>query len=441
MINKIQSFLIFLIIILPISLISGPAIPDLTITFSGLFFLILIIYKKDLRILTENKFFIISSFFWIYLLLISTNAENRYLSFRDALIFIRILFIPILILYIASLDRKYIEKIIMVIFASVIFVSIDSFYQYMNYQPEYGFRADLLGFKSDWYGRLTGPFGDELIPGAYLSKLSLLGLIFIFMKVKNILKLNIYSISYLSIVGLIIFASGERMALATYLMSLIFLIIFYKGKRLIFLFSFLLTIALSFIAKNNHPYYNDYKILESTPYHLGLKIEKNFKCKKNTNLQCQKIINLQPEFKEVILNFDKSAYGEIYKLASKMFKDHKYFGIGLNNFTYLCNNDFRYKNRMQNYSCVSHPHNIYLQWLVEAGIFGLIFFIIYLLSISISIYKRNYNEFSLISLATLLILFWPIMSTGSLLKNWNGVSTFFIIGICLSLSRLYKKIN
>ena len=44
-----------------------------------------------------------------------------------------------------------------------------------------GFGKDLLGFKSDWYGRLTGPFGDELVPGAYISKFGLLGyLYFIF---------------------------------------------------------------------------------------------------------------------------------------------------------------------------------------------------------------------------------------------------------------------
>ena len=32
------------------------------------------------------------------------------------------------------------------------------------------YKKDIFGFRTDWYGRLTGPFGDELIPGAYLSK-------------------------------------------------------------------------------------------------------------------------------------------------------------------------------------------------------------------------------------------------------------------------------
>ena len=152
-------------------------------------------------------------------------------------------------------------------------------------------------------------------------------------------------------------------------------------------------------------------------------------------------IELQPEFLQVIKNFSSSAYGEIYALGIAMYNDHKLVGVGLNNFTYLCNNDERYKNIIKNYVCVSHPHNIYLQWLVESGVLGLIFFILYLSSLFYFILIKKINEYSLLSFATLLVLFWPIMSTGSLLKNWNGVSTFYIIGICITLTKLKKKIN
>ena len=58
-------------------------------------------------------------------------------------------------------------------------VSIDTLYQFINYTSKDGFGEDLLGFKSNWYGRLTGPFGDELIPGSYLSKFGLFGFVFL----------------------------------------------------------------------------------------------------------------------------------------------------------------------------------------------------------------------------------------------------------------------
>jgi hypothetical protein len=77
--------------------------------------------------------------------------------------------------------------------------------------------------------------------------------------------------------------------------------------------------------------------------------------------------------------------------------------------------------------------------MIEAGIFGLIFFLAYLYFVINYIFANNFNKYSLISFSTLLILFWPIMSTGSLLKNHNGISTFFIVGICLVLSNLKQK--
>ena len=75
-------------------------------------------------------------------------------------------------------------------------------------------------------------------------------------------------------------------------------------------------------------------------------------------------------------DFKNSPYGEIYNTAFQIWMDNKLTGIGLNNFTYLCENDDRYKDKIKNYNCVSHPHNIYLQWLVETGIIG--FFLFYL---------------------------------------------------------------
>ena len=148
---------------------------------------------------------------------------------------------------------------------------------------------------------------------------------------------------------------------------------------------------------------------------------------------------LSMDFMKVIYNFSDSAYGQIYLLSYQMIKDNFWSGIGLNNFTYLCNNDEKYKNKIKNYNCVTHPHNFYIQWFVETGLFGLIIFIIYISSLLLFIYKKIANEYTPISLATFVILFWPFMSTGSLLKNWMGVSTFFIIGICLIITNIKQK--
>ena len=439
MTNKISYFFIFLILILPVSLISGPAIPDITITLTGIFFLIFFFINHKLKEILKNKFVILSFVFWFYLIFLSFFSENIKLSMSDAVIFIRILMIPIFLYFWILNEENNLKLIIKIIFYTVIFVSLDSIYQFTNYEPEHGFGKDIFGFTSNWYGRLTGPFYQELIPGAFVSKFGLIGLLYLLTENKMNTKNSLICIVYLSLIGIVTFISGERMALATYMLGVSFLTIFYSEKRLIFIFSISITFLCIFLIYKNHQSYNDFKVIKSTPYHLGLEIEKEFSCE-DKSVKCKKIIKLQPSFIEIIKNFDKSAYGQIYKLGWDMFKDHKITGIGLNNFTYLCKNDERYKNKLLNYSCVSHPHNIYLQWLIETGLIGFLIFILYLLSIIFSIIKYNYNKYSPIALASILIVFWPLMSTGSLIKNWNGISTFLIIGICLSINKLNKKL-
>ena len=88
------------------------------------------------------------------------------------------------------------------------------------------------------------------------------------------------------------------------------------------------------------------------------------------------------------------------------------------------------------YECASHPHNIYIQWLTEGGLIVFILFILYLILLMFFILNNDgEKKYKIISIAVIIIMFWPIMSTGSLVKNWFGVSTFFIVGLCICLSR------
>jgi len=429
-------FFISLILILPLTLITGPAVPDISITLTGIYFILFVSFKYDVLKLLKNNLVYLTIIFWIFLLLISIFSENKILAYRDSTIFIRILLIPIFLYYWIFNNEDNLKKGIKIIFFTILFVCLDTFYQFTNYTPELGFGEDIFGFKSKFYGRLSGPFQD-LVPGAYISKFSFIGLLFIFLYLKN---QKIISIAYLTFVGLIIYITGERMAFATFILGIFLLFFLMPNKKIIFFNSLCLVLFSLYIVNNLHPAYNDYTILESKPYHLGLKVEKNINCKNNISNKCTIIKNLQPSFLTILQNFPNSAYGEIYTLAYKMWKDHPITGIGMNNFTFLCKHDLRYKNVMKKINCVTHPHNYYLQWLVETGLFGLIIFILYLIIIFKETKIKINNPYTCVSFVTLIILFWPIMSTGSLLKNWNGVSTFYIIGICLALNRFKQKI-
>ena len=435
MINQSEKLFSYLYLLIPFFLITGPAIPDITITLGLIFGFYYIIYQREYKKLIKVNFLQISIIFWISLIFISIFSYNKINSFQDSLIFISFLLIPIFCYFIFFKNNKIFQKLLFIVFILVIFVNADTLYQFLNYTSKNGFGEDIFGFKSEWYGRLTGPFGDELIPGSYVSKLGLIGFAFILSIKKYEKNILIHSI-YLSSILLICYVSGERMAFATFGLGLFVLFIFLDGYRKSIFLSISVGITLIFFAIYFHPFYNDYEIIETTQYHQGQKIEKFFECKNETKKICSKIINIQPSFIEVIKNFSTSAYGEIYLLSYKMFLDNPITGIGINNFKFLCNYNELYRKMMVNYDCASHPHNIYLQWLTEGGIIVLVCFIIYLISlVNFILNNKGDRKYKIISLVVLLTMFWPIMSTGSLIKNWYGVTTFFIISLCMCLSK------
>ena len=435
MILQSKNLFSYLFLLIPLFLITGPAIPDIVITLGVIFGIFYILYQKEYENFIKLNLFRISIIFWLSLILISFFSYNKTYSFQDSLIFIRFLLIPFFCYFVFFRDKKFFERLLLILFIIVVFVSIDTLYQFFNYTSKDGFKEDLLGFKSNWYGRLSGPFGDELIPGSYLSKFSLFGFVFLISKKKLENNIIIQSL-YLSIIILVCYVSGERMAFATFSLSLLLLLIFLDGFRKSIILSILIGALFIFLATYLHPFYNDFNIIESTQYHQGQKIEKFFQCENDTEKICSKIINIQPSFFEVIKNFGTSAYGEIYFLSFKMFIDNPITGIGINNFKYLCNYNELYKNMMINYECASHPHNIYIQWLTEGGLIVFILFILFLFFLVKFIINNTADKkYKIISIVIILIMFWPIMSTGSLIKNWFGIITFFIIGLCMCLSK------
>ncbi len=432
---KFEKIFTNLFLFIPLFLITGPALPDIVITLSVIFGIFYIIYLKEIKNLLKINFFRVTILFWLSLILISFFSYNKINSFQDSLIFIRLLLIPIFTYLIFFKTEKVFRRSLFIIFILVALVCADTIFQFINYSSEDGFGKDILGFKSGWYGRLTGPFGDELIPGSYVSKFGLFGFIFLISVKKFENNLILHSI-YLSTILLVCYVSGERMAFATFSLGLFLLLIFLDGFRKSIFLSIIFGSFLIFLAIYLHPFYNDFEVIESTQYHQGQKIEKFFFCESNPEKMCSKIINVQPNFFEVIKNFKTSAYGEIYFLSFKMFIDNPITGVGINNFKYLCNYNVLYKNMMINYDCASHPHNIYIQWLAEGGLTVFIFFLIYLFFLVNFILKNNGNKnYKIIAIVTIFIMFWPIMSTGSLIKNWYGITTFFILGLCICLSK------
>ena len=440
---NINYFLILLIFLFPFFLTTGPAIPDITLTIISLIFLFYIIKNSNYSVFNQS-WFKIGLALWLWFIIISFFAYDKKISFSDAIIFIRFLIFIIAIQYII-INEKVRSNLFKVIFVFSILVTIDSYYQLFNYDPEFGFLNDIFGRMPDGlYGRLSGPFKD-LVPGSVLTKFFFLSLLLIKInenRIKNNKLLYLSTFIIFSFIITIIYFSGERIAYASLLLGIAIVIFFSKNLRKILLLSIFFSLIISFFIYNFHPIYQNIKIIESTAKHEGLTIEKEYTCKNNIEEKCKKLFKVQPKFIEVLRNFKGSAYGEIYLTATKIWMDNKFFGIGLNNFTSVCKNELQYNKFHPNFPCTTHPHNFYIQALVESGIIGLILFSLLICSFIVTIINSKQDiNYKLIFVVSLIVVFWPIMSTGSFLKNWHMTTVSYLVGICLTNPKKIKIFN
>ena len=425
-----------IILLMPAALISGPAIPDIMAFCLIIYFLICLIKKKNFYI-NDNYWIYLSFLLWFWFIIISFFAYDILLSFKDAIIFVRyVIFIIAIVYFFKNLNVKSLELLLYMILCCTLFVTLDTLFQFYNYDNLEGFKGDIFGIQpTGLYGRLSGPFKD-LVPGSYLSRFYFIN-IFLIILFKNKLKNNIFILSSVIIILTLIFSviyfSGERIALATTIMGVFISIIFLKSSRNIVICSMFFSIFFIFVNQTLHPHFNNYKVIKDTARHEGLIIERNFKCKNNKVEICSKQFVVQPYFLTILKNFNQSAYGELYETSIQMWKDNKITGIGLNNFEKMCKNENLYNQYHKIFGCGTHSHNYYIQALTETGIIGLIIFVFLIILFLYNCFNSKTNEMKIISIITLLVLFWPIMSTGSFLKNWNMIFICYLVGIIFGL--------
>jgi len=311
---------------------------------------------------------------------------------------------------------------------SSIFLSLNIFLQHLI-----GF--DILGHPP-FDGRYNGLFESEAIAGSYLQKFSLFAIFFILL-LKSKKKINFFlTIFVINLLALGILMSLDRMPFIIYLFSNLILIILLKKFRLRFLISFVLIIFLFLILFNN------YSVIKQR--YLSLYNEINFfKFKESIFLLNKKIETKrspnQIENDKIELSGDYD-YLRIFNSAYKVFLTNPIIGSGVKSFGIKC---AQLKIKNQNLNCSTHPHNIYLEILVNQGIIGTLIFVIFLIVLLKKNYfekllKENTNENKLlltIFLTLLISELLPIRSFGSIFQTVNG--TIFWFFLALISSKLY----
>ena len=395
----------YLIILMPVFLISGPFLSDLAVALISILFIINSIKNKLFKYY-NNIYFKFFLLFCLIIILSSLFSNNVLLSLKNSFFYFRFGVFSLCFWYLIEKNNLLLKHLFISILICFISLIIDGYVQYI-------FGRNLLGYELYNEYRVSSFFGSELILGSYLARFFplLFGLFIFFDQIKkNKIFLFFISVIFILSEGLI-FLSGERLALFFMNLSAIYIIVMLKNYKIYRFWTYILSLLLIVLLLNLFPS-SKKRIIDQTFYDFT----------RNTE--------------QTMYIFSKP-HNDMYIAAFKMFLDNKYFGVGPRQFRNECENY-----PVSEYSCETHPHNTYMELLSEAGIFAFlivafVFIFICYLSLKHLIYKHFkykkgfFNDFEICLLSAIIISLWPFSPTGSFFNNWMSIVYFFPVGILL----------
>ena len=408
----LQNYFFLLFSIIPISIIIGPAISLINILLIDLSFIIFILYTKKSDIL-NHPIVRILIILYIYLIFNSLIALDFSLSVTRNFGFIRFIILFLAINYF-FLNKKNIDFLLKFWFLVILFVLIDSYIEII-------FGKNTLGYEKIYGERVVSFFKDEPIVGAYLLGFILLLSGYLF---KNFENKNLF-FKTLTIITIFLFITcvlltGERSNTLKIFFGFFLFFIFNHYLNLkfkIYVISiFFLFLSFAFLS-------SDYLKLRYSDQLLRLLLTKDIK-------DLSKNIDLIYRNKEKRIEFyNKNVYLKIYRSGIEVFQNYPIFGVGNKNYRVeACDRDKINKH----YYCITHPHQVYIEFLAEHGLFGtfiLLAILFYLIFRYLKIIMLSKNLIQQGSFIYLIINFLPILPSGSFFSDFN--STLFWINLSI----------
>ena len=380
----------FLIVILPITILIGSLVSNITVILISIFFIADLIHRKNNFVLKDiNFYFLLLIYFYLVFnsFFISENSQAP----LKGLAFLRFILLSYAIFFYSKIFNYSFLKYWVIIF---LIVSFDIVFEFF-----FGFNT--LSIKSNYIGRIASFTGDELKIGGFYFGFLFLSLAFFSEK-----KLFIPLLAIFFIISLVI---GERSNfLKVSVMYFCFFLFFVNISLFKKFFFIILIFILTFFIANQSP---------------NLKAKYNFIDIFGIN---QKIYNITDK------NFINSVIKENrhfihYKIATNIFKQNLLFGKGFKTYKIESYNKKYFDDDLE-FSIghgSTHPHQLHFEILSELGIIGYILIIsnfIFLIFKQTSLKKNFLTKGSILFLIASL---FPLIPSGSFFTSY--VATIFFI--------------
>ena len=400
-----------LLSILPLSIVVGPTVSLINILLIVSLYFFFFFKFEHYEFLFENNTIRLLFIIYIYLIFNSFISVDFESGLNRNLGFIRLIFLFIAINYFFYISKTNLDILNIWSVFILIFVCDVYFEKFSG--------ANILGWGGDFGERIVSFFKDEPIAGAYINGFTLLICGYLLLIFKNNKKLYIpLSLLFLAFLFSIII-TGERSNSLKALFGIILFLsclnfIKLKSKVLLFLFligSFILVIYNSTYLKNRYV----------------------------DQLYSDAFLNKDYNF------FEKNIYIKLYKSGFEVFKNSPLLGVGNKNYRVETCSE---KAKKFNYYCITHPHQIYFEFLSEHGLIGTtillsIFFYLIFKNLKTILLSQNYIQLG--AFTYLLSTFLPLLPSGSFFSDFN-ITLFFInlslmYGVNKKTNIFFKKIS
>ena len=275
----------YLIVLLPLFLITGPFLPDFILSLSCIFFILLIIKEKKFKILNNNfvKFFLL---FWLVIVISSLLSENLIDSLKSSFFYFRFGLFVIILNYLFKENKSFEKKFVKIGFLSVLIVLISCLVEFLLIRYDYikqiyniFISTDAVNFKiqstnliNKIDNRISGTFGSEGVAGSYVLRLSPFFYIFYLISIyrsekKPTTQKIIYFNFIFILMSLTVLFSGERAAFILYCFSLILNFLIIKRLREYLKYSIYSSIILIILLVSFDPVISA-RLISQTKYQL-----------------------------------------------------------------------------------------------------------------------------------------------------------------------------
>ena len=137
-------------------------------------------------------------------------------------------------------------------------------------------------------------------------------------------------------------------------------------------------------------------------------------------------------------------YFELYRSGIEIFKDYPFFGVGNKNYRHVT---CKIKKSEAPYICQTHPHQIFIEFLAEHGLFGSIILLGILFFLLFKILKEiliTRNSLQIACFSYLISIFLPLLPSGSFFSNFNSTIFWLVFSImyaCNNQTNIFYEQN